>query len=54
MKMFAILKWSFEKLTSLIEVNKINSVGEYINIEWTQEIENICLLHNISMYQPIY
>jgi hypothetical protein len=53
MKVFSVLKWSFEKLTSLIKVNKLNSVGDYINIEWNQEVENICLLNDISMYQKV-
>ena len=53
MEVFAIVSHSLELLKSLVSVNVLNSRSCYVNIEWTQEIENICLLHNIGMYKAV-
>ena len=53
MEVFAIVAHNLELLKSLISINPLNSSSCYTNIEWTQEIENICLLHDIGMYKAV-
>jgi hypothetical protein len=51
MKTFLILAHSLESLQNYTSnFNVIKQVSNFIVIEWNQEIENLCLLHDISMF----